>query len=1554
MGGKCMAFIDDINAVRNRYDARKSYFTNKIKSYYEKDEEEDDEYNKWKKNLDNKLKADEKKEEKKLNAKNTTDKFNVLENMAKMNPVGKKSESKAKQSIMFNDWDKASNTNSFLRNAEQKYDDKTLIDKAEKANRKKLSDKQKQAILNKDYKERSELEKGYEDTIDTRKKYNDVYTSNIVNGKKVDERDLFYKNITGLDIEKSPLLMKARMNLTKFGQSGASAMVGDEKIYDKRLDSKNKISDAAVKMAGMTAGMLYNPGGSGGIGKVGTEVEKLVSYAGNKFLPNLANKIPNVVSKIGGSALTGAADMGAYGTLQQEGKKLNGEKITTGEELKNIGRESLYGAAFGAGLSGLGMSVKGIFPKIFNKSEAGNTIIKPIEQEAKLTSEQITKPKGISKSKYKSALEYHNAMFDEYKNAENVWEDAVNNIQNRFGQKELTVPEQNLIKSEMGIDIEKLANNYDNAYNNFNQAKEALNKSISRQQAKSSNIANKYGLEQDISGLSELEQKSAYKKSLLNVLEDSGLAIKNKLKNDNPYDVVKHYENKYNLKPIQVVKSNTTNTNPAKIFINKDKAGNVIGARLEINDSYSRNQQLGALRHEIEHLKDVQEGFTPTESIGNVKNVKTLEEFYNQSSKGHHKNYDSFDLEYLKNNYNQNVSNNPIVNKSGDIKIQPADSSNRYNIGYNDNVLDMPIINKKFKPQDINTDTQFMTDTSNAPIKDKISKVKNTMSRLFTDRYVDVKPISKQANELLNLENQSNGTIDYILNKKLVNKEGDAITNKSFKDVLTMGDDKLQKQYEDYLLNKHNIDRYKEGKTLLANSEGVEITPEQSQQIISQYDQTYPQFRELANQYSANWNSFSNEWLSDFVNKDTMKMLQEKYPSYVPSYRQQESFSTQLPTNRIVNGAKIKEATGSTKKIIPLNEQISEQISKIVKANRRNEAYKEMLKPVLENPEKFADKIEIVKIGTDKYANVAEREVAQQVLSMQDDVIAGEDSINNLIDIINNPVKQVQGRDGYLTVFDKGTPITVKIKDQNLFNALNKSQQTSNLSFLGKAWNKYVLTPFKGAITQYNPFFAVRNVARDLPSAYIQGAENNPIKFIGGRAKSVADLTKDFFGLKNDPLWDKYQALGGEMMNISSNPLAPNKIRGKVFDKASFIPRKYSDLLGISEQFNRFAEFKKVFKETGDTNKAKIAAANVTVNFGKGGELIKAIDKVIPYSNAAVQGTLKTIETFKDKPIQAIGKAILSTTIPAAGFYYYNNSNKERQKIYDEITNDVKNTNYVMVINKDTIIKIPKTQQAGLLFASLGERLYDYFGKNDKEAFKGMPESLKKSFMPIDYKSGVVMPAINVAMGGNKDFFGRDIVPQSLENMSPEQQYDEKTTTLSKYLGQQFGLSPKKVDYLLDSYAGVIYDIMKKSGDSKAKGGIISKGIAGITDTAKANFTINTDYGKTTSSYYDLINKYKTDKADFNKSIAKKKAKALSDTGSKTMQSSSAKEYLNSILTDDEYEKSQKFNELNKIINKQSEELQGLSTKDKKNRIKEFFKALEEYKKERDDLYGSR
>jgi hypothetical protein len=415
------------------------------------------------------------------------------------------------------------------------------------------------------------------------------------------------------------------------------------------------------------------------------------------------------------------------------------------------------------------------------------------------------------------------------------------------------------------------------------------------------------------------------------------------------------------------------------------------------------------------------------------------------------------------------------------------------------------------------------------------------------------------------------------------------------------------------------------------------------------------------------------------------------------------------------------------------------------------------------------------------------------------------------------------------------------------------------------------------------------------------------------------------------------------MSSISANPLKTGKF-GKAGKTIATPFKKYANFLEVGEQFNRFAEFKKVLKETGDVNKARVAAANVTVNFGKGGSLLKLIDKWVPYSNAAMQGVVKSWQTLKNKPLQTIAKSIVSSTIPAALAYYYNNSDSSRRKVYNEIPNDVKNSNFVFVANDNTIIKIPKNHQSGLIFGSLGERLYDYFAKNDKEAFTGMPTSLEQTFVPVNIRSGIISPALNIAMGGNKNYFGQEIVPRSMENLSPKNQYDEKTTSLSKFIGQQFNLSPKKTDYLLDSYAGIIYDLMKKTSQVK-EDNLLVKGAKSIADTAVANFTVNPNYTRTTDNYYNMVDKIKQEKADFDKSIADKKAKVKSMGLS--LSSNQGKEYLDSLMSEKNISKNNRFKNLTNIINDQMSEMSGLSTKKRK-------KMIEKYYKELNNLYKSR
>lgn len=1431
-----------------------------------------------------------------------TDQFNIAKNLAAKptNNIPAKSvfNSPAQSYKQYTGQDLAKT------NAVSKYTNNEFINKYEQVNNTKVDSLKKKQLLNMDSETRKSIENDLDKNIALKKKSEGIF------GKG-------NNNILGISLDNSPTAMKARLMNEKIGNIAAKESLGEEpdKSYINKLNTGNKVIDTATNFIGQTAG-YFAPG------MALDNTFKLGGKIANKLLPNATS----TVAKVGKSAITGGIGQGLIAAYQNEAKKSQGEKMSFGQQATNVAKNVAGGAAFMGGLHGLGELGGAIGKKIFSRGTNGISLSN-LEPELKLES-------NIPKNGFRdrTALEWHNKAHEDYKLAEQNWENAVNEVQNRFKQKELTVPEEQIVKNEMGIDLPKLADEYDKAYNKYLSAQQGLSKNIERNMSKTDTFNQKYGLNEDISKLSDTQKNDVYKSKTLNILEDSGKSISSRLKTDNPYDVVKFYEKKYDFKqPIQVVKSESNNTNPAKIIIGKDKNGIINNVKLELNDKYTRNQQIGAMRHEIEHYKDVQEGHITTESINQNVKGNTVAEMMDNAYKGHHKNYNVFDREYLINSSKKENPSNVINGNTESIKVGESSNQNQYNLDFMNNNSNSQSIPKPSKVKsDWISPSQHMTDVkSNKFDVKKIKAFGTTLQRLFTNRNVDVGKVSKHAEDLLNVQNQANGTVDYILNNKLVDKVGNSLTDHSFKDVVTMKNNKLQSAYEDYLLNKHNIDRVREGKKLLVDQEGHQIDSEQSKNIIKHYDEIYPEFKNLSEKYTKNWNEFSNEWLTDFVNKDTLSKLQEKYKSYVPSYRQDESFSQPINANRIVNGAKIKAATGSSKKILPLNEQIAGQVSKIVKAQRKNEVYKEMLKPVLENPEKYKNQLEIVKIGADnaKYANATEREIAQQVASLQNNTIPGENQIDSLVDLISDPIKQVQGKDGYLTVFDKGTPITLKIKDKNLFEALNASNKSGKFEALDKAWSKVVTTPFKGAVTTYNPFFATRNVARDLPSAYIQGSVDNPLEFIKGEVESVYKILRD------DPVYQRYKAVGGTATNINEKALSPSVANKSVTNK---LFHKTIDTLGfvneISEQMSRFNEFKSVLEKTGDVHKARIAAADVTVNFSRGGNFTKAVDKIFPYTNAAVQGVSKATRSIiggaAKGNFKPLAKAVTATSAPSAALMYYNYSNPDRKKIYDNIPQDIKNTNYIIVAGKDNIIKIPKTKEVGLFLGSLGERIYDYVAKGDKKAFDNLGKTIYDSVMPVNTKSGLFVPAYNIALGGNKDYFGREIVPKSLQGMSPKNQYDEKSTDLSKLLGKVLNKSPKQIDYLMDSYTGIVYDIIKKSGQSKSP----------LQDMAKANFTVDTStYNRTTAGYYDLVNKIKTEKADFDKSVASKK----SGIDMKTKRGKAEFYYL---LSPKQQEKYDKYKDLNKSINEQSQNLKDLrNAKDNKeynNQIKSYISDL--------------
>jgi hypothetical protein len=122
------------------------------------------------------------------------------------------------------------------------------------------------------------------------------------------------------------------------------------------------------------------------------------------------------------------------------------------------------------------------------------------------------------------------------------------------------------------------------------------------------------------------------------------------------------------------------------------------------------------------------------------------------------------------------------------------------------------------------------------------------------------------------------------------------------------------------------------------------------------------------------------------------------------------------------------------------------------------------------------------------------------------------------------------------------------------------------------------------------------------------------------------------------------------------------------------------------------------------------------------------------------------------------------------------------------------------------------------------------------------------------------MPLADVL--ANKDFAGRPIVPGYLEGLSPELQYDEKTSAAAKAIGKSLKLSPKQIDYLFRSFTGVVGEL---GIPAMAQGTGQSSGQR-VGEVLKRSFTADPLYSN------DVTNKFYEEKELLDKAAADYKA----------------------------------------------------------------------------------
>lgn len=689
--------------------------------------------------------------------------------------------------------------------------------------------------------------------------------------------------------------------------------------------------------------------------------------------------------------------------------------------------------------------------------------------------------------------------------------------------------------------------------------------------------------------------------------------------------------------------------------------------------------------------------------------------------------------------------------------------------------------------------------------KDKSSFI-DSLNNFYT-RLVDINyPIKKVGDRSYTLATNSKnvgGTVDYILKDGLVDRNGKRIGS-SLKDIAESIPKGQENDFWEYVLQRHNVARAAEGKPIYSD-----FTPEMSSEKAKYFESINPTWKNKANNIT-NWlNTFMDEWgvNSGITDKELYSALRKQYPNYIPTNRDFSSLEqgTLLTNGRgFVNQSKpIKKATGSDRNITDPLENIMNLVNRTVRTARYNEVGQSLVDTINKNPE--------------IYKSVAE-------------IVPGE---------VNSSVKNI------VSVLVDGKPINVQINDKSLLDSLQKLNQ-SNVGDIEKAFKK-ATGVFKSLITQKNPFFAVKNIARDLPTAYINGSENNPIKYGLDLIKAGKDLTT------NSLIAQQYKALGGGGSNFFSSDnvakSAKELINPPLLKRLGNGIEKFNNL---TESAPRLAEFKRVANKTGDMQKALFAANDVSTNFSRGGDITKHIDSVTPYLNASVQGLDKLVRQFKNKPIETVLKGATAITAPTLVLNYINKDNPNYQQLDDR----TKDTYFLIPKEDGTFFKLPKSRELGVLFGSLTERILRK-NQGDKKAFSNFRNTLKTNFGPTSPAENNIFSPLLINLPKNKDFANRTIVPQSMQDRSPQLQYDETTSEIGKKIGEIANLSPKQVDYVIKSYTGVVGQLLLPSTTKNNKGGA-AKAITTqfVADPLYSNQVL--------TDFYDNYDKYKNLAADKN------------------------------------------------------------------------------------------
>lgn len=596
-----------------------------------------------------------------------------------------------------------------------------------------------------------------------------------------------------------------------------------------------------------------------------------------------------------------------------------------------------------------------------------------------------------------------------------------------------------------------------------------------------------------------------------------------------------------------------------------------------------------------------------------------------------------------------------------------------------------------------------------------------------------------------------------------------------------------------YLIARHHVDVANRGGEIATGRNLLDDV-----NMLNSYDEQSPSFKKKADQVS----QYSQKLLelkrdSGLISEDSYNRLKEAYPHYVP-------------LERIFSPEETPSGRGSSEAAASLS---STSAQRRLKGSTRD----------------IDDPFVSLLAQTGKIVHEAEVNKAAGT------IVHSMTFPDNPLGVV--PVKdasEIPSNKGKISVFENGEKKTYQVEPW-----VEESAKRMNSVQLGLVERMINLSSklSKMGMTGMNIPFVGSNFLKDIRTAFV----NAPSWKASIKSQPwLAPITtvKSFMDVIGHGKWMQEmdrQGASYSLMDLTKEALPKNikDIRRRSGIRVLSYPlhspiATLEHFIGTTEKVTRQNIFKGEFerwKKEGMNDEdarsmAAEAARRTTAPFERRGNYGRALNALMLFAGADIQGSRATVGAFKDRPFSTTAKWTMAIALPTIITTLYNLSDEKRKAIYQKI-DPFEKENSQILIGPDAeidplkkvatgVLKLPLTPNLAKSTTIIRQLIEHYYADAPAPTIRQAIDAALGAVTPLSTRANDLLskftpqpikPALEVYT--NKNFFtNKPVVPTSLQDAPPAEQAYPWTSGTAKQIGGLLGTSPLNVEHVIQGHGG--------------------------------------------------------------------------------------------------------------------------------------------------------